>query len=189
VRNLVVLFASGACAHAPEIREHRLPSGQLIERATYVGDVREGAYESWYSDGARHASGRYVAGKREGAWHEWHENGRPWLEGGYVAGLRSGPWIEYDYTGLKMFDGTYAGGLLQGPWHSYNSKGGDRETGASIAGKLDGTVIMTFPKNRVEATWRDNKLHGPMTIYDDKGSVVEKHEFRDGVEVKGSDAH
>lgn len=187
-RNLSLAVVLAACAAGPKIREQRLPSGQLLERATYAGDTREGEYASFYSDGTHHASGRYVAGKRDGMWREWHENGKPWLEGAYRAGVRTGPWVEYDYTGKKMFEGTFVNGRVDGAWRSYGYDGVDRASGTAADGRLEGRLVIYMRDGgRYEETWHANQRDGTVTGYDAKGEVTETTEFRNGVEVKGGD--
>jgi antitoxin component YwqK of YwqJK toxin-antitoxin module len=157
-----------------------------LEEATYDdAGALHGAYSSRYPDGTPHAVGQYVHGQREGRWVFTHENGTSWIEGAYERGLPHGAWRETDYTGVTLFEGHYAHGRLEGAWTTRRADGEIRASGSSKHGRLEGTIVVRGADgSRYELPYRDNRLHGRFTAFDEKGEVVTSSDYIDGVEQK-----
>ena len=93
---------------------------------------------------------------------------------------RSGRWIEKDEQGFVFSEGYYRNGLRVGNWKYYLSPI-SRFTGvADITGSFDSdgmktgkwTFISSNTKIRVDATFVNNKLEGPLSYHAPNGDTV-----------------
>jgi len=75
-------------------------TGQIHMKGSFQEGKRNGAWETYYTDGKPWSLNTYNTGVLEGPYKAWFENGQIRIEGQYTTGKRSGVWNYYDEVGV-----------------------------------------------------------------------------------------
>ncbi len=106
-------------------------------------------------------------------------------EGGFNGKLLHGAYTcSYPNETMKE-QGEFKNGLKKGTWKKWYSSGVIAEIAYWDDGEKDGAYVLygTSGKKILEASYRNGKLHGTVTSYED-GEVKMKREYKNGEEVK-----
>lgn len=174
-----------ACASGPEVRETRHPDGSLARRARLVDGLQEGAFESFFPNGVRSASGSYRNDLRDGDWTHWHENGALRMRGRYDGERQVGPWEFRHANGALLCRGEYVGGREHGPWLHGHDNGAIAHRGCFVDGQRallwESFDVAGKPTAR-GSFWRDQPV-GEWTRWDANGATSRcVYPWPDGVE-------
>lgn len=183
---LLALLALPACA--PDFRAASRQLGQGLEsqepfvqrRASYFDSEatrlrREWSYEVLangvqrphgrdvqnYSDGTREYEREFLHGEPTGRWRSWWPDGKPRMEAEYGT-KEPRPMRWWHATGELEAEGLALNGVKTGPWRHQRADGTLEAEGEYVAGQRAGN-------------W---------TLYDERGQLGERVEFRRGVRVR-----
>ncbi len=107
------------------------------------------------------------------------------IEQGYVSGgKRNGVWLTYytgDETGKIKTIASYSDGILSGPYLELSNRG-QIETEVTYENNLYNGLYATYKFGRMtkEVNYKDNKLEGLSTEYDNRGNVQKEINYRNG---------
>ncbi|MCG8421119.1 MAG: hypothetical protein MJE77_24630 [Proteobacteria bacterium] len=162
--------------HPPEgliVEYHR--NGAVRSRTHYVGGVKHGPFEVFYSDGNKWETGNFSRGRRHGPHKKWWKNGRlaldsTWADGAldsrferwyasgqqwekatYRAGKRVGHYQKWWKNGAPAHDYHYhyKNGKLDGDYRTFYDNGAKWALGKYSAGKPQGVLRRWFPDGRL----------------------------------------
>ena len=187
IRSLVVMSVfsiATATSLAQEKVVRRNAAGQVVETYSTVDDKREGAYASFYDNGAKRAEGVYVKGAATGKWIEYHQNGKVYREATLEKGQLTGTWSQYYDTGQLYVRGTTYGcaygandpasPLKTGVWTNYHPDGKKASEGEYNENNKTGRWLEYHANGKVylEGTFAaKGQLTGNWTQYYDTGQV------------------
>jgi antitoxin component YwqK of YwqJK toxin-antitoxin module len=170
-------------------REHvtSYPNGQVRERwhektAGPTRIVRDGTYEAFYPDGARHAAGAYDNGDSLGLWQEWYLSGvnkseRSYGDHGKQRG-RAVVWMPNgDTLEFKSFNDA---GELDGRYAAFWRDTGDlREQGEFKNSRRHGIWTRWFHNGQVEygREYDQGRHVGRWVEFGGDGRVAATHEY------------
>jgi antitoxin component YwqK of YwqJK toxin-antitoxin module len=138
-------------------------------------------------DGKLSYKGYLKDGKPEGLWTTFFPNGQPRWQGGKSNGLSNGPYTMWYENGNKKMSGTYESGNkvgMQTIWYSNgkkwreqlysngkpSGKGKEWNEKGELLNELKGLIIKeSADGSRIEANYKDGKLHGKMTFFGNDG--------------------
>jgi antitoxin component YwqK of YwqJK toxin-antitoxin module len=131
--------------------------------------------------------GYVLNNKRTGMWIQYGTNGDIGLINHYVDGELEGTVMRMTYRNQVDLKSTYQQGQLHGPWVSYKF-GKVIEERTYKNGKLEGTVTMyddrTF-KVKQEVQYKDGVQDGYFRYYDENGNVTLEYQYKNGEKVAG----
>lgn len=174
-----------------QVREIADPiTGKLKERYGYFEDengsfIKNGKYQSWYSNEMIEKSGNYSKNKKEGFWKFWDKNGNITNEVEYRDGLKHGIYksykdkilisienyvenklngeqIEFDTLGNKLRISNYEKGIKMSKWTQFNTDG-------SINRELN--FINGFPKE-IFGLWEATNHKSTSFDFKDDGTII-----------------
>lgn len=184
------LLAAAACASAPRpaafcpegtVAHGFGPPLDLERRCELPSDDAEpllhGPYQSWHeTDGAEYVpreQGAYERGETIGCWSRWHPNGALESTGCYAAGKPHGRWVFFHESGRMRSEGHYRMGRESGPFRYWHADGALQAEGEFRDGRKRGTWSWFDEQGRL----------AELRLFDERGRVFERIEFRDGREV------
>jgi antitoxin component YwqK of YwqJK toxin-antitoxin module len=88
------------------------PAGGISEIITWKNDVRDGLWETYYSDGKVKMKGGYTGGDKSGPFIFYYNEGTPMITGDYLEGHQHGVWIYYSGKGEVVRTEKYDKGIL-----------------------------------------------------------------------------
>lgn len=170
------------------------PSGILASEETYVNGVANGKSILNHPSGKRELEGNLVKGEREGTWLHFNSDGSLHMRLMYKNGelvkehRENGTFNEYYGDEQPKSEVTYRNGKKEGPFVEYYNNGTwelkqvppDPATGA----KADVERVLIGQTRKREGTYKNNELHGEVKEYDEKGKLVKKTKYEDGVLVE-----
>jgi antitoxin component YwqK of YwqJK toxin-antitoxin module len=169
-----------------------------------------GVSKTFYESGHLYAEETFQNGNLEGVSKTYHENGNLWTEDYYKNGLRHGICRVFDKKGRLIEEKNYTNGEEGGKiiTYSYRSNGTIEkkyiyENSSKTAyieylydlkerletekcinnGKKNGFVITYYKSGGIssKAKYKNNRLHGLRTKYDEKGKAIVKEKYSNGV--------
>jgi|WetSurMetagenome_2_1015567.scaffolds.fasta_scaffold28941_2 uncharacterized protein len=81
--------------------------GDYIEKGKYVGDLKDGKWQSFYSDGTLKYEGNYIQGNPDGEHKFYYPNGKLKETNYYIMGISEKSWKKYDENGILVLTITY----------------------------------------------------------------------------------
>lgn len=99
--------------------------GSLASEETYTKGVKNGAERIWFPGGTVVSESiTWKDNIRDGPWQTWYSDGRIKMKGAYRNGEKSGPFVfYYDDDNKVMMTGEYLEGHMHGTWLYYSDKG------------------------------------------------------------------
>lgn len=176
-------------------------NGDLVRTLKYIdGILQEDVAElakldiktEYYSSGKPRIVASFKNDVPEGVRREYSPEGQ--IVAGYVfkngnlsgegitdeAGLRDGPWKEFYPNGALKSEGVYNKGKRIGEWKFYHPNGQLEQTGSyNKEGKEESAWMWYFATGNLlrEETYRNGKIDGLSTEYDETGAVVAQGEY------------
>ena len=88
-------------------------NGQLKQRVTYKGGIRNGLMESFDENGQLQLRGNYKDGEQDGLWESYHTNGQLRSKGNVKNNKEQGLWEYFDEDGNLIKTEEWKDGVLQ----------------------------------------------------------------------------
>lgn len=125
-----------------------------VSRDGQGGWINDGAFASFFEDGARESFGRYSKGLRVGVWESFHPNGKQASKGRYLKGRMDGKWSFWREDGVENL---------------------------ADSGVYQPIVILDEHKRvTCEGQQRDGEAHGEWSFYWRDGALQSSGSFRSG---------
>ena len=158
-------------------------NGQLIEQRNFKNNIPVGEMIIYYSNGKVKEKGQYLNGQFDGLYTEYFPSGDIANQGTFSNGVINGTHSKYKSPKQLEYKITYKSGALDGPYEFYNSSGKLFNRGNAKDNFQQGKCYDYFYEGalRKEYTINNKKLDEWLIEYSDKGEVVGKGEFKDGV--------
>ena len=84
-----------------------IKAGDNSETGSYVGDLKDGKWKSFYADGKIKYEGNYIQGNPDGEHIYYYNSGKIHEQNYYVMGIRDKNWKKYDENGVLIINITY----------------------------------------------------------------------------------
>ena len=81
--------------------------GDNVQKGKYVGDLKDGVWQEFYSDGTLEYEGNYIQGNPDGEHVFYYPNGRVRETNYYIMGICEKNWKKYDENGMLLLTITY----------------------------------------------------------------------------------
>lgn len=166
--------------------------GRQRMEAPHVKGVPEGRTTFWYPKGTKELEGDMRDGVRDGTWFYYNEDGSLRMQALYRRGelvkekRENGTFTEhYDEDRIKS-EVTYVKGLREGRFVEYH------DNGQWVMEKVPADEVRGVPAfehrvlrgqtRKIEGTYKNDRLHGEVKEYDEKGRLLKTRRYVDGVE-------
>ena len=164
-------------------------NGQTKVSGTFVNDELEGPIQYFFKNGAREINGKFVDGLREGTWMYFNKDGSVRYQAVYREGeitkekKENGLFEERGPDDILISSYEYKNGLRQGPFKEYyeDFTYEYEEAVDPRSGETYTRQIMIGNELKVEGTYKDDKLHGEVKYYNEKGILEKREQYIDGV--------
>jgi len=135
-------------------------NGFIYSKTTYRDDCRSGDQVIIYSDKMTHERKSYVDDMLHG-YNEIYYSGKIKVKIPYVYGIKHGVEIQYDDIGRET---------MRYSW---------------INGKISGVLNEFYPSGKLKLIidYKDNQVHGNISVYNEEGVLIGQKKFRDGIEI------
>lgn len=196
------------CAIGPQPQTTTYGSGETKENYSIENGQKNGPYTKYFMSGVLKEEGSYKDGQIDGFMTTYHENGNKaevaqLQMGSYIEnkstydengnlvftgpvnsqGRFDGLVLQYGTKGVKQYRSHYKNGVLDGTTQAFNGDGKVSLSYEFVDGILQSLItrydLNTGFKNE-EYIFKDDKVQGPFTRYDNKGNVIAKGHYLDG---------
>lgn len=178
--------------HGAYLQYH--PDGTLKHEATYDKGVQEGTFTWYFTNGKKEIEGKYVAGEKQGTWFKFNSDGAiremiVYNKGAITKTKRENGTFTDLYPDEKpRMTVTYVKGLKDGPFTEFHPNGqwametvpADPVKGVPA---FEQKVLKGQQKKR-EGRYKEDKLHGTVREYDERGKLISEVEYVLGEAVK-----
>jgi antitoxin component YwqK of YwqJK toxin-antitoxin module len=192
----IVYFDNGEVAelttHKDGLRNgpwvQKYDNGQVKVSGTFVQDELEGPVEYFFMNGAKEITGKFQDGLREGTWMYFNKDGSVRYQAVYREGeitkerKENGVFEERGPDDILLSSYTYKNGMKQGPFAEYYDEFTyeyeemvDQRTGETYTKQ-----ILVGNELKREGAFKDDKLHGEVKHYNEKGILVAKENYING---------
>ncbi|MCA8910405.1 MAG: hypothetical protein KDB82_01775 [Planctomycetes bacterium] len=170
--------------------ERKNANGVVVEKYKTVDGKKEGAYQSFYDDGAKRSVGSHLHDRRNGAWVDYHSNGNKSFEANYNKGDLTGAASEYYANGQVSRTTTFTNGYAKGSYTTYHENGQVASKGEVSSSEKNGLDHVTregawkwYYQDGVlqwETDYKDGNWHGTSTQYHANGKKYRQGTFENG---------
>jgi uncharacterized protein len=101
------VITSGSYFDGQKEGEWVYKAGDYSEKGKYVGDLKDGKWQAYYSDGKLRYEGNFVQGNPDGEHIFYYPNGKIKELNYYVMGIQEKNWKKFDENGLLLITITY----------------------------------------------------------------------------------
>ena len=166
-------------------REEKYPGGAVrVQREVVLMSddqvINHGKYTEFYANGQKFSEGNYVNGVHDGDWSFWHDNGQLAKKVTFKQGRAEGAWEAHRADGSLAAKKTYKDNLREGTWVMYYDDGKTPKVEQTyVASQLNGPRKTYFENGKLwqQAEYKDGKLEGTVTEWNDKGDKVAEASF------------
>lgn len=162
------------------------PKGELLAKTYHLGN---GKSRTWmfHRNGEPRAMGLYLNEKRDSVWTFYNEKGVKVSTESYQEGEKHGAVTTYYPDGKKADIKYFENGLEQGEWKLfYEEDSSLRMHGHFLDGKWHGVFTYYYPdgKPQFKGQYKQSLKTGIWVEYDEKGELLRKRIFKDGIETE-----
>jgi antitoxin component YwqK of YwqJK toxin-antitoxin module len=162
------------------IGKHELwnDDGVLILSETFENNLRNGLYQSWFSDGTPHFKIDYIAGKIDGRFQEVREDDGTRIEATYLNGKKNGIYKEFFKNGDLAHSVNYSNNLRNGKLYSEVTLV-ERGTGKILERKKKEYFTSNYVMGKLEGQmiWRDIETDGVIRLWTYANDVKDGPEY------------
>lgn len=183
---IMVLFTT-SCKKTKEVRNEK---GELVERYQYTEDnngsfIKNGKYQSWYSNGIIEKNGAYKNNKKQGLWKHYDKKGNIKDEIVYDGGLKHGKALSYHENGVISNSRWFSRDTLHGEFKTFYSNSAEEVSSNYVYGKLDKEYVLRDSLGLVLAVENYEKgvKVGKWTLYKN-GQIIREFNFVDGYPIE-----
>jgi len=188
ILSLTVLIFAACNRH--EIRETKLPNGQMVEQyqVKEIKDgsfVKDGYYKTWHANGQIEIQGEYANNKKIKQWKSWYANGQVMFNYSYKEDSLDGAYKKWFANGKIELSGNKDFGKSVGKWQSWHDNGQLAADENYSNGKAEGKFTYWFKngQKQEEGEYKDGKKEGTWTIYDQDGKINSSRIFKAGKDI------
>ncbi|NNC83206.1 MAG: hypothetical protein HKN79_06485 [Flavobacteriales bacterium] len=169
--------------------QQKYDNGQVKVSGTFINDELEGPINYFFDNGAKEIIGKFKDGLREGTWMYFNSDGSVRYQAVYRSGeivkerRENGVFEERGPDDILLSSYIYKNGMRQGPFKEYHDtfsyeyeevvdpRSGETYTRQNLIGN----------EVKREGTFKDDKLHGTVKHYNEKGILIKTENYIDGI--------
>ncbi len=164
------------------------PSGELKAVIKYSADGKSSYAETYQLNGKPLAKGKYIGKKRDSTWIFYSDiDGKKVSEKNYKNGILHGKSIIYfPDKGIPSQIIEYRNGLKNGKSERFYTDGKPFSLETYVNDTLNGPFKIWSPEGKLEMEgyYKNGNQSGLWITYDEKGNVIKKEKYNNGVPVK-----
>jgi antitoxin component YwqK of YwqJK toxin-antitoxin module len=127
------------------------PNGKLLSEITYVNNIPNGPYKTYYDSGVKEEEGNWTFNKNTGDFKRYHPNGQVSQEFTFNSnGIRDGHQKYYHENGQVELEVQISNGKEEGTLKRYYANGDVKETKDFNGGKMNEGSIRTYAMKKPE---------------------------------------
>lgn len=173
-----------------EIRETKLPDGQLIEQFQVIENkdgsfIKDGYYKTWFENGQIESQGDYSNNKKTGIWKTWFDNGQIEMECSYKEDSLDGDFKKWFENNKVKATGKMNFGKCDGKWQTWYDNGQLESDENYLNGKSEGKFTYWYQngQKRLEGEYKNGQQNGIWTWWDQDGKISRESNFKNNNDI------